>query len=124
MSDDASLDPLAKRVDALIGRQEGPRAKGEVPVLTQIVSDERAPRGGVDDAALEALARALEHAVLERLGPEVDRVIEERLGRTLHTVLGQALEGVRAEITVSVTQMVREAVAASVAFALRPKKPE
>ena len=124
MSDDPSLDPLAKRVDALIGRQEGPRAKGEVPVLTQIVSDERAPRGGVDDAALEALARALERAVLERLGPEIDRVIEERLGRTLNTVLNQALEGVRAEITVSVTQMVREAVAASVAFALRPKTPE
>ena len=36
----------------------------------------------------------------------------------------QALEGVRAEIAVSVTQMVREAVAASVAFALRPKTPE
>jgi DNA polymerase III chi subunit, HolC len=63
-------------------------------------------------------------AVLERLGPEVDRVIEERLARTLNTVLGQALEGVRAEITVSVTQMVREAVAASVAFALRPKTSE
>jgi hypothetical protein len=46
----------------------------------------------------------------------VDRVIQERLG--------QALEGVRAEIAVSVTQMVREAVAASVAFALRPKTPE
>lgn len=119
-----SDDPLAQRIDALIGRQEGPRAKGEVPVLTQIVSDDRAPRGGVDDAALEALARALERAVLERLGPEVDRVIEERLARTLSTLLGQALEGVRAEITVSVTQMVREAVAASVAFALRPKKPE
>jgi hypothetical protein len=51
-------------------------------------------------------------------------VIEERLARTLNTVLGQALEGVRAEITVSVTQMVREAVAASVAFALRPKTSE
>ena len=119
-----SDDPLGKRVDALIGRQEGPRARGEVPVLTQIVSDERAPRRAVDDAALDALARSLERAVLERLGPEVDRVIEERLARTLNTVLGQALEGVRAEITVNVTQMVREAVATSVAFALRPKTPE
>jgi hypothetical protein len=117
-------DDLVKRVDALIQRQEGPRAKGEVPVLTEIVSDERAPRRAVDDAALEALARALERAVLERLGPEVDRVIEERFARTLNAVLGQALEGARAEITVSVTQMVREAVAASVAFALRPKTPE
>jgi hypothetical protein len=30
----------------------------------------------------------------------------------------------RSEITASVQQMVREAVAASVAFALRPKNPE
>lgn len=117
-------DELVKRVDALVRRQETPQAKGEVPVLTEVVSDERAPHRAVDDAALEALARALERAVLERLGPEVDRVIEERLARTLNAVLGQALEGVRAEITMSVNQMVREAVAASVAFALRPKNPE
>jgi hypothetical protein len=56
--------------------------------------------------------------VLERLGPEIDRLIEERLERPLRAVLGQELEGVRTELTVSVTQMVREAVAASVARAL------
>lgn len=88
------------------------------PVLTEIVDDARAPRRAVDAAALEALARALERAVLERLGPEIDRVIQEKLTRTLNHVLGQALDGVRAELTVSVTQMVREAVAASVAHAL------
>jgi len=37
-------------------------------------------------------------------------------------VLGQAQESVRAELTGSVTQMVREAVAASVAHALAPPK--
>jgi predicted RecB family nuclease len=89
-----------------------------VPVLTEIVADQRAPRRAVDNAALEALARELERAVLERLGPEVDRVIEEKLSRKLNQVLGQALEGVRAELTNGVTQMVREAVAASVARAL------
>ncbi len=89
-----------------------------VPVLTEIVNDSRAPRRAVDAAALEALARELERAVLERLGPEVDRVIEEKLARTLSLVLGQALDGVRAELTAGVTQMVREAVAASVARAL------
>ena len=88
------------------------------PVLTEIVDDSRTPRRAVDPAALEALARALERAVLERLGPEIDRVIQEKLARTLNHVLGQALDGVRAELTVSVTQMVREAVAASVAHAL------
>jgi hypothetical protein len=90
-----------------------------VPVLTEIVDEASAQQpSAVSAAALEALARELERAVLSRLGPEVDRVIDERLARTLSGVLGQALEGVRAELTVSVTQMVREAVAASVAHAL------
>ena len=90
-----------------------------VPVLTEIVDDEAGARSPVvSAAALEVLARELERAVLERLGPEVDRVIEERLARSLSKVLGLALDTVRAELTVSVTQMVREAVAASVAHAL------
>jgi hypothetical protein len=107
-----SDDPLVQRVDALIRRQDGPRAKGEVPVLTEIVSDERAPRRAVDNAALEALARELERAVLERVAPELERIV------------GQALEVAHAELKASVTQMVREAVAASVARALATSKPE
>ena len=95
---------------------EGERGP-KVPVLTEVAEARRA-RPAVDAATLEALARELERAVLSRLGPEVDRVIDERLSRTLNAVLGQALDGVRAELTVSVTQMVREAVAASVAHAL------
>jgi hypothetical protein len=118
MSDPNDVNPLVKRVDALMRRRDPARPESDVPVLTEIVSDEHGPRRAVDSATLEALARDLERAVLERLGPEVDRVIEERLARTLSKVLGQALDGVRAELTGSVTQMVREAVAASVARAL------
>lgn len=89
------------------------RPESEVPVLTQIVGDELASSApAVDAAALEVLARQLERAVLERLGPEIERVT------------GEALETVRAELTVSVTQMVREAVAASVAHALALPKRE
>ena len=110
--------------DPLIRKEPTVGAKGDVPVLTEVVNEETTVRRGVDDAALEALSRALERAVLERLGPEVDRLIEERLARTLNSVLGKELDGVRSQLTVSVTQMVREAVASSVAFALRPKKPE
>ena len=87
-------------------------AEPKVPVLTDVVTEGRAPRPVVDAAALEALARELERAVLARLAPEVDRVI------------GQALEGVRTELSVSVTRMVREAVAASVAQALQLPDPE
>ena len=117
-----SEDSVGKRIDALMKRQGSTRATGEVPVLTEVVSDERAPRRTVDSAALEALARELERAVLERLGPEVHRVIEEKIAHKLNTVLGQALDGVRADLTISVIQMVREAVAASVAHAL--SKPD
>ena len=115
-------NPLVARVDALL--RGGERKSGELPVLTEVVSDETTPRRIVEGPALEALARDLERAVLERLGPEVHRVIEEKLARTLNAVLGQALDGVRAELTVSVTQMVREAVAASVARALALPKSE
>ena len=116
-----SDEPLGKRIEALMKRQGSSRAAGEVPVLTE-VADERAPRHTVDSQALEALARELERAVLERLGPEVHRVIEEKIAHKLNTVLGQALDSVRADLTISVIQMVREAVAASVAHALA--KPE
>jgi hypothetical protein len=77
---------------------EAPR----VPVLTEIVADERSARPAVDPVALEALARELERAVLSRLAPELERVI------------AQALDGARSQLMVSVTRIVREAVAASI----------
>lgn len=93
----------------------------DVPVLTDVVDEEASGlRPAVDHEALEALAHELERAVLERLGPEVDRVIEEKLARTLSSFLGQSMDGMRSELTQNVSQMVREAVAASVARALAP----
>ena len=100
-------DELLKRVDALI-RREPAIAPGDkdVPVLTEIVSEEAKGRPAVDHAALEALARELERAVLERVAPELERIV------------AQALERADAELKTSVSQMVREAVAASVARAI------
>ncbi len=117
-----AANPLVERVDALLRRHQVPAAGDrDVPVLTEIVDEERAlRRPAVDHEALEALARELERAVLERLGPEIDRVIEEKLARTLTNVLGQSLEVMRGELTRNVAQMVREAVAGSVARALAP----
>src|SRR5512134_3668500 len=66
-----SEDSVGKRIDTLMKRQGSARSAGEVPVLTEVVNDERTPRRAMDGAALEALARELERAVLERLGPEV-----------------------------------------------------
>ena len=118
-----SGNPLVERVDELLQSNKDPAAgEADVPVLTEIVDDERSQRApAVDQEALEELARELERAVLERLGPEVDRVIEEKLARALNAVLGQSMDGMRSELTRNVTQMVREAVAASVARALKPQ---
>jgi hypothetical protein len=88
-----------------------PEERADVPVLTQIVEDESGLRPpAFDGAAFEALARQLEQAVLEQLGAEIDRVS------------AQALDALRAELTASVTHLVREAVAASVAKALAVPK--
>ena len=110
---DEQPNPLVQRVDALLRRSRDPaQADSELPVLTEIVDDERAPRRAVDAAALEALARELERAVLARVAPELERIVS------------QALEGAHAELKNSVTQMVREAVAASVAHALALPKQD
>jgi AcrR family transcriptional regulator len=115
-------NPLGKRVDALLRRHRDPAARAsDVPVLTEVVDDEAHRRPAVAPEALEALARELERAVLARLGPEVERVIAQKLSHVLSSSLvGQSLDGMRAELRQSVTQLVREAVAASVARALAP----
>ena len=77
--------------------------EAEVPVLTQVVEEEEAAAAALGDAALEELALQLEHALLQRLGPEVERVT------------ARALDKVRAELTLSVLRMVREAVAQALA---------
>jgi len=126
MSDDAGsnggrdVNPLVGRVDALLKRAKPERAPGEVPVLTEVVADELARRQtGMDRPALEKLAQELERAVLERLNPQLERLIEDSLERTLRTVLAQSHEALRAELDLRVRQTVREAVAASIARALK-----
>jgi hypothetical protein len=94
----------------------------DVPVLTEVVEDlplepalapaPAAPASHVDENALDALADQLEHALLERLGPEI------------HRATARALNAVRADLTISVTQIVREAVAAAVAQALDGQKKD
>ena len=78
-------------------------AHADVPVLTEVLDDTPVAAAPVlDAAAREALALDLERELLERLGPELERVT------------ARALDRVRADLTVSVLQMVREAVAAAV----------
>jgi hypothetical protein len=118
-ADERDANPLGGRVEALL-KQKPQRVGGEVPVLTEVVADELARRRtGIDRAALERLALEVERAILARLGPELERLVNENLTRALDTALGKALDAVRAELAVSVRQMVREAVATSMVNALK-----
>jgi hypothetical protein len=82
----------------------------DVPVLTEVVREESTAPPMPDHVALEALAREIERVVLQRLGPEVDRVMD------------QAFDAARGDLKASVTRIVREALAASLAEAT--PKPE
>ena len=117
--DPKDLDPLVQRVDALLRSHhgDGPRADSDVPILTDVVDLVAEQEDAFDPKAVEALALELERAVLTRLGEELDRVIEQRLARSL----GELLDSARADLTASVRQMVRDAVAAAVASALGRK---
>jgi hypothetical protein len=119
-ADERDANPLGGRVDALLKQAKPQRVAGDVPVLTEVVADELARRRtGIDRAVLERIALEVERAVLARLGPELERVVNENLTRALDTALGKALDAVRAELAVSVRQMVREAVATSMVNALK-----
>ena len=126
MSEDSGSDsgrdanPLSERVDALLRRVQPQRGPGDVPVLTEIVTDELARRRtGLDRAALEKIALEIERAVLARLGPELERLVNENLTRALDTALGKALDAVRAELAQNVRHMVRDAVATSFVNAIK-----
>jgi len=113
-------NPLIERVDALLKKSQPVRGPTDVPVLTEIVTDELAlRRTGLDRAALERLAAEIEAAMLARLLPEFERLVNENLHRALDAALGKALDAVGAELRTTVRLMVREAIAASVANAVR-----
>lgn len=83
------IDPLVRRVDALLQRHEqaAPAATGDVPVLTEIV-DPRAP-------AAEALALELERAVLARVEKDLDAMLaalREVLRRAVAAAVARELE--------------------------------
>jgi hypothetical protein len=105
-------DPLVERVDALMRRHKSPaKPEADVPVLTEIVDDaDVAAAPPAEEAALAALAEQLERSLVERLAPEVERMLEEATHR---------LSG---EVNANLQQLVREAVASTLARALeRPK---
>lgn len=131
VSDSSVQDRAASAVDAQSAYAEFPTsaadpapvsADDDVPVLTEVVDPAAQSAPTFDHAALGV---EIETAVLERLLVALDRELEQRLGRTIADLLEQVMHGLRADLSVSVRQMVREAVAASVAreLAERARRP-
>ena len=89
----------------------------DVPVLTDIVDPDAlaALPEIAEELRSDALIMQIETAVMQKLMAELDRALDQRLGRTITDLLEQVLHGLRAELSVSVRQMVREAVAAATA---------
>ena len=106
MTEKRDANPLVKRVDDLIRRQQedSQRAVQEVPVLTDVVEPaaaaEREARKGD-----EALVEDIERALLVRLVPEINRQIA----------------ALRGELEKELRKAVREAVAKAVATARKAK---
>ena len=100
MSDSRDPNPLVRRVDALIKRQqeESQRTVEEVPLLTEIVAHEsnaEAPAAAPEDTTLAA---DIERVLVVRLVPELNKQIaalraelEKELRRSVREAVEHAL---------------------------------
>ncbi len=84
----------------------------DIPVLTEIIDPDLVPAAETLDQ--EALVSRIEAAVLEKMLAELDQALEQRLGRAIGDLLEQSVHGLRAELSIRLRQMVREAVATSI----------
>jgi hypothetical protein len=96
MSDARDPNPLVKRVDALMKRQqeESQRTVEEVPLLTEIVAHENSAEVPAAARDEETLAADIERVLVVRLVPELNKQIA----------------GLRAELEKELRRSVREAV--------------
>jgi hypothetical protein len=87
------------------------KIEDDFPVLTEVVESAALPGSDAKDAALAAQVEAV---VLEKVLSGLDRTLDQRLGRTVSDLLEQAMDGLRADLSASVRELVREAVATAV----------
>jgi hypothetical protein len=123
------FNPLVQRVDALLKRHQqpdtpahaeqdpgyapepasaspAPESEDDIPVLTEVVE----PAASLT----EAQVAQIEGAVLEKVLAAFEGTLGERLGRTVSDLVTQAADGLRADLSVSIRDMARDAVAAAV----------
>ena len=100
MSESRDPNPLVKRVDALMKRQQedSQRAVEEVPLLTEIVGHVHAAQSPAAAREGEALATDIERVLVVRLVPELNKQIaalraelEKELRRSVREAVEHAL---------------------------------
>jgi len=100
MSDSRDPNPLVKRVDALMKRQqeESQRAVEEVPLLTELVGHAQSAQAPAALREEETLAADIERVLVVRLVPELNKQIaalraelEKELRRSVREAVEHAL---------------------------------
>ena len=105
------LVPLPGLADS--GEPPPDAPQDDIPVLTEIVESAEIP-ATTTEYLNEAMVAQIEGAVLEKVLTGLDSVLDQRLGRTVSDLLEQAMDGLRADLSANLRELVREAVATAV----------
>ncbi len=119
-------DDLLGKADAFLKRYHpsGAAARGDVPVLTEVVAEPAAtaarpspgtpaPRASTGGELLE-LEQRLKQSILDAIGPHIAKFVEEPLRARLDAHLQRALSALSAQVKTDVETLIRDAVARAV----------
>ena len=115
-------EDLLGKADAFLKRYHpsGAAAQGDVPVLTEVITEPQATpaldvaRSAPAPSDLLELEQKLKQRILEAIGPHLAQTVEEPLRARLDAHLQRALTALSAQIKTDVEALIREAVARAV----------
>ena len=115
-------EDLLGKADAFLKRYHpsGAAAQGDVPVLTEVITEPQAApaldvaRSAPAPSDLLELEQKLKQRILEAIGPHLAKTVEEPLRTRLDAHLQRALAALSAQIKTDVEALIRDAVARAV----------
>src|SRR5690348_16757492 len=115
-------EDLLGKADAFLKRYHptGTAAQGDVPVLTEVITEPQAApvldvaRSAPAPGDLLELEQKLKQRILEAIGPLVAKTVEEPLRTRLDAHLQRALAALSVQIKTDIEALIREAVARAV----------
>jgi len=115
-------EDLLGKADAFLKRYHpsGATAQGDVPVLTEVITEPQAApvldvaRSAPAPGDLLELEQKLKQRILEAIGPLVAKTVEEPLRTRLDAHLQRALAALSVQIKTDIEALIREAVARAV----------